>query len=343
VNGKRQSRLAIVARPGDIRFETRTVGPPGPEEVLVQIRATGLCGSDLHTIKGLHPDVKLPTAIGHEFAGEIIACGTKVRDYRAGDRVSVEPLLTCGQCYFCLRGEYLYCPDLKVQYRIGQGALGDYFVTPQRWLHRIPDGLSYEEASLAEPVAVALHAARRSGVGPGDHVAVFGCGTIGLLIIQAARALGAAMVYGVDVLPNKLAAAEAMGARPIDGSRVDIPAFFRAGPRSGLDRTFEAVGLQSTLTDALNSLRRGGVLTVVGIFEKPDISLHAQVFSGKELSVVGSCAYTWDFSESLALMADGRIKVGPLITHVLPLTELPGVMRLFEDRRNPPIKVVFHP
>ncbi len=339
----RQTRMAYVAAPGEVRLEMRPVPEPGPDDVLVRIKATGLCGSDLHTIKGLHPDARLPTFIGHEFAGEVIACGASVRDYKVGDRVCVEPLLSCGHCYYCLRGEYLYCSKLKVQYRTGQGALADYFVTPQRWLNRIPDGLSYEEASLVEPVAVALHAARRSGVGPGDEVAVFGCGTIGLLVIQAVRALGAAKVYGVDILPNKLAAAKTMGAVPIDGSKADVPALFKRGPKVGLDRTFEAVGLQSTFTSALNSLHKGGVLTVVGIFEKPEIGLHAQVFFGRELSVVGSCAYTWDFAESLALMGDGRINVKPLITHVLPLDKLPGVMKLFEDKQNPPIKVVFQP
>ena len=335
--------MAVVSKPGDIRFQTKTIPDLRSGDILIKVKASALCGSDLHTMKGLHPDVNLPTAIGHELSGEVIDCGEGVKTFKAGDRVCVEPLLACGHCRFCLRGQYLYCSDLKVQYRVGEGALAEYFVSPERWVYRLPETLSYEEACLTEPVAVALRAVRRSGAGPGDDVAVFGCGTVGLLIIQAARAVGVAQVFGVDILPHKLEAAQKFGAEPINASLDDPISLLTKNPKGGMDNTFEAVGLQSTFTDGIKALRKGGTLTVVGIFEAPNISLHASIFAAREISIVGSCAYCWNFSEALALMADGRINVNPLISHVLPLDELPGVLGIFDDKENPPVKIIFKP
>lgn len=336
-------RMAFVKSPGNVYFEKKSLPSLNPTEVLIKIKASAFCGSDIHTLKGLHPDVQLPTAIGHEFSGVIEDCGSDVSAHKVGDRVCVEPLLSCGKCYYCLRGQYLYCPDLKVQYRLGQGALADYFVTPERWVYKLPDSVSFNEGSLIEPVSVALHAARRSDLKPGEDVAVFGCGTIGLLLIQVARSLGAANVYAIDLISSKLKIAESFGAIPLDASRQNPVEFLTGLPKGGVDRTFEAVGMQETLDQAIDSLHRGGVLTVVGIFEKPEIRLNSRIFAAREISINGSCAYCWDFSDAIALVADGRVLLQPLITHILALEDLPNISAILKDKTKPPVKIIFNP
>ena len=160
--------MAVVQTPGLAQIVERDVPEPGPTQVLIAIRAASICGSDLHLYKGKHPSASLPVSLGHELAGDVIRVGSKVNSVSIGDRVTVEPVIACGACPSCARGEYGYCDHLSFHYRKGQGAIAEYFVADERYVYKLPDEMAYEAAALIEPLAVAVHAVRRARIGLGD-------------------------------------------------------------------------------------------------------------------------------------------------------------------------------
>ena len=181
----------MVRRAGAAELVERDVPEPREAQVVIAIKACSICGGDLHIYKGKHPSAPLPMALGHELAGEVIAIGSKVDLVAVGDRVTVEPVIACGLCPPCRRGEYGYCDNLSFHYRQGQGALADYFVADQRYVYKLPAHLSYEAGALIEPLAVAVHAVRRARIGLGDKVAIIGAGPIGILVTAVCKAAGA--------------------------------------------------------------------------------------------------------------------------------------------------------
>ena len=162
----------------------------GPTDVLIQVKAVTICGSDLHIFKGKHPAVQLPIPVGHEIAGQIVEIGGAVTGVAVGDRVAVEPVLVCDACLFCARGDYHLCSNISFQYRRGQGGFTPWFIADQRWVHRLPDHASWLDGALLEPLAVCVHAVRRANVAFGDQAAIFGDGAIGLFTLQAAQLAG---------------------------------------------------------------------------------------------------------------------------------------------------------
>ena len=168
-------------------MSNRTLPALGANDVLLRVKTCSICGGDIHLYKGKHPLATLPMAIGHEIAGEVIQAGQAVSKVSVGDRVAVEPVIICGHCHFCRRGEYHLCQNIKYQYSAGQGGFTPYFVVSENWVHRLPDFVSYEEGSLLEPLAVAVHAARKPKSSVGHTAAIFGAGGIGLFLLQALR------------------------------------------------------------------------------------------------------------------------------------------------------------
>src|SRR5512138_382872 len=178
----RACRMAVVTAPGKVEFQERCLPELGARDVLVQIKAAAICGSDLHVFKGLHPSAALPVTVGHEAAGQIIEIGGAVTKHAVGDRVTIEPIITCGTCEFCERGLYHLCTSVSFKYRQGQGAFASFFVASEERVHTLPARISYEEGALVEPLSVALHAVKKSGLRVGETCAIFGAGAIGLLV-----------------------------------------------------------------------------------------------------------------------------------------------------------------
>jgi threonine dehydrogenase-like Zn-dependent dehydrogenase len=335
--------MAMVRTAGAAELVEQDVPEPRETEVVIAIKACSICGGDLHIYKGKHPSAPLPMALGHELAGEAIAVGSKVDLVAVGDRVTVEPVIACGLCPPCRRGEYGYCDNLSFHYRQGRGALADYFVADQRYVYKLPPHLTYEAGALVEPLAVAVHAVRRAGIGLGDKVAIIGVGPIGLLVTAVCKAAGAEEVIAADIADSRLTTASLMGATTtLNARKTSIVDAVRGqtGGR-GIGRSFECVGSEETFEQSMRCLCKGGLATIVGIFEQPSIRIPATIFVSQEITVQGSQGYCWDFETALALTR--VIDLGKLVSHVFALADIDKAIQTALNPEEKPVKVVLRP
>ena len=241
-------RQAVLVAPHEFRIREVDIPSPGPGDVVIAVQAAGICGSDLHTYHGENPVITLPKVMGHELSGTIVACGPGV-SLPAGQVVAIEPDVPCGQCDYCRVGLTHYCTDMRFVGSLRyDGAFADYVLAPAATAFPLPAGLSAVEGAMAEPCAVAVHALRKIADVPNTSVLVLGCGTIGLLIAQTAKAYGAARLAITDVLERKLQTARALGINcTINPSRDNLADRVREqfGP-TGPDVTFDCVGLRES-------------------------------------------------------------------------------------------------
>ena len=335
--------MTMATSPGVIELVERQVPELLPHQVLIAIKASSICGSDIHIYKGKHPSAPLPVAVGHEFAGEVAAVGSAVHKVKAGDRVTVEPVIACGLCLPCKQGTYGYCDNLSFHYRQGQGALADYFVADEQFVFLLPSHLSYEAGALIEPLAVAVHAVKRARISLGDKIVILGAGVIGILIAELSKADGSTDIIVVDLAVFRLEKALEMGAtRVVNPARDNIEEVVaEVTDGRGIDKTFECVGLDKTLVQAMSLLKKGGLATIVGIFEEPKVTIPASLFVAKEITVQGSQGYCWDFDTALALTKE--IDLNKLVSHVLPLKYVNEGFKVALDPGAKAIKVVLKP
>ncbi|NLI22820.1 MAG: alcohol dehydrogenase catalytic domain-containing protein [Clostridiales bacterium] len=340
----RISRVGRVVAEGQTDFFSRPVPPPAADEVVIRIRASALCGSDLHIFRAKHPSVPLPATIGHEFSGDIVALGSAVTGLAQGDRVTVEPCETCGACDACRRGDYGSCDALTFIYRRGDGAMADYITVKAASVFPLPETLSYEAGALIEPLAVAVHAVRRADIRLGETVLVLGAGAIGLLVAALCRRSGASEVIVSDYAPFRLEMARELGAtrtvNPGAGERLEDAVRDATGGK-GADKILECVGRQETFVQAMTLLRKQGLATVVGIFEQTEITIPVMKLVNNEIRVQGSQGYCWDFP--IALRMAEEIGIEKLITHRFPLTQLQQALTTALDRNHNTVKVVLKP
>lgn len=334
--------MAIVTAPGVIEFQDRPLPSLRSNDVQIKVKAVSICGSDLHIYKGAHPAAPLPVPAGHEIAGEVDKVGNSVSKVRPGDRVVVEPVIVCEACYYCQRGEYSLCQNISFQYRKGQGGFTPNFIAHEKWVHVLPANLSFGEGALVEPLSVALHAIKKSKISVAGTSAIFGAGAIGLLLLLLLKTTGAGDVFMVDVQDHRLQTALEIGAtEAFNNSKVNaVEQIIQHTDGLGVERTFEAVGINLTLIQALKSLKKGGTAVLLGLFETQDISIPANIFVQKELTLTGSQGYCWDFQGALKLLEDKRLNIKPLITHQVPLAQVQHAFELLLDPKNEAIKVV---
>ena len=338
-----KNRMAMVKTPEVAELVEVDLASLGETQVLIAIKASSICGSDLHIYKGKHPSAALPVSIGHELSGDVIQAGAGVDKVQVGDRVTVEPVVACGRCLPCQTGHYGYCDNLSYHYRKGQGALADYFVVDQRYVYRLPDQLSYEAGALVEPLAVAVHAAKRAKIELGDEVLIIGAGPIGILITAVCKASGAERIIVADIADSRLEMARALGAtetvNSMDKPLLDIVRQITGG--RGISKSFECVGREETFVQAMSSLRKGGLATIVGIFEQPVIQIPASLFVSQEIAVQGSQGYCWDFETAIKLTQ--TIDLSKLVSHVLDLTEIDKALKVALTPSEKAVKVVLRP
>lgn len=334
--------MAFVTAPGQIEYREKKLPELHRHGVLVKVKATSICGGDLHIFKGKHPAAPLPVPIGHEISGEVLKIGRNVSKVKEGDKVVVEPVIICGQCVFCQRGEYNLCSNISFQYRKGQGGFTPYFIADEDWVHQLPQRTPFEEGALIEPLAVAVHAVKKGGVQFGHTAAIFGAGAIGLMVLLLTKLSGAGETFVVDVQDFRLEKARELGAsEAINGSRQDPVEYISSRTEAlGVDRAFEAVGTEKTLVECLKVLKKGGTSIVIGLFEDREIRIPANIFVQKEIALIGSQGYCWDFQVALKLVEGGNLKLGALITHTMPLSALQDAFELLIDPRSMAIKVV---
>lgn len=322
---------------------------PAPEEVLVEVKACGICGSDVHGMDGSSGRRIPPIVMGHEASGVITKTGSAVHNFRAGDRVTFDSTVYCGECWYCRRGDINLCDNRRVlgvscgEYR-RYGAFAQYVTVPERILYRIPDELSFEHAALTEPVSIAVHAVERTPVSLGDTAVVAGTGMIGLLVVQALRAAGCGQIIAIDLEEEKLALAKKLGAdHGLNPKTADVVTEVRnlTGGR-GADLAFEVVGIGATLNIALSTLRKGGIATLVGNLTATVDFPHQSVVT-REITLNASCASRGEYPACIDMIRRKKIDVAPLVSKVVPLSEGAGWFKRLYDREPGLFKVVLVP
>ena len=320
----------------------------GEDEVLIRVEACGICGSDVHGYDGSSGRRIPPIVMGHEAAGTIVEVGSGVRGLHQGDRVTLDSTVYCGQCANCLRGQMNLCDQRQVlgvscgEYRRA-GAFAEYVAAPARIVHKLPDSISFPEASMLEAVAVAMHAVSLAETPPDSAALVIGAGTIGLLILQALRATGCSSVFITDVDSTRLKLAKELGATETILADADTLARISSlTGGAGVDVALEAVGRTETIKTAIQCVRKGGTVVLVGNIS-PEVAIPLQVVVSRQIRLQGSCASSGEYPRAIELMAKGAINVKPLISAIAPLEDGPRWFeRLYAHEPNL-MKVVLVP
>ncbi len=328
-------RAAFIAGKEQIEVRETDVPSPGAGEVLVRVRACGICGTDLHYYHGAFPSApNIPP--GHEYAGEIVELGEGVNGVEAGQRVAVEPLRICRECVPCRTGNYHLCSK-RAPGAIAPGALAEFVSVPVYGVYPLPDGLDFEIGALAEPLAVAVHGLHVVGLSIGERVLVMGSGAIGLLTILAARAAGAGEIVATYRHEHQGRAAEAAGAARI------VKADEVAGEK-GFDVVVETIGGNApTLGQALSAVRSGGRISVLGAFTQT-AEINALTLMLKEVSMVGGITYCRpgrhsDFDVALGILRSDPERARALITHRFSLEEAVEAFATAADKSTKSLKV----
>ena len=340
-----QSVTKLARGEGNVGLRETDEPQPGPGQVLMAVRAAGICGTDLHIYHDEYP-TQPPVTLGHELAGEVAAVGEGVTRVAPGDRITTETYFhLCGTCRFCRSGKPNLCPERR---SIGSGVNGGfarYVVVPERNVHRLPDGLAFSEAALTEPLACVVHGALElPKVTAGDVAVVSGPGAIGLLTLQVARASGAAViVLGTAVDHRRLELACELGATAaIDITTEDASATVQGLTGGwGADIVFECSGAGPAALGLLQHVRRGGQYAQIGLFGKP-VAWDLDQVCMKELSVTGSNATVPSvWRTALRLLGEGQVRTAPLITSAYPLAGWADAFNTFEKREG--VKLLLDP
>jgi len=322
---------------------------PAADELLIRIRACGICGSDVHGYDGSTGRRLPPIIMGHEAAGVVEAVGSDVKNFHAGDRVTFDSTVYCGKCFYCLRSQINLCENREV---IGvstpafrrMGAFAEYVTVPARIAYALPENMSYSHAALIEAVSVAVHGVSLTPIALEDTVVVVGAGMIGLLTLQAARLAGAGRVFVVDVDDTRLELARSLGAtQTFNSSSADVASqIIEQTMGRGADAALECVGSTIPVKLALDSVRKGGAVTLIGNVA-PTIELGLQSTVTRQIRLQGSCASSGEYPACISLISRGAIRVDPLLSAVAPLED--GALwfhRLYE-REPGLLKVVLEP
>ncbi|MEX5336456.1 2,3-butanediol dehydrogenase [Pseudomonas paraeruginosa] len=335
----------------DLRLSELESQAPRPGEVELEVAYCGICGSDLHEYQdGPHsiPHAAELVAEGQRRAaagqgmggGVVVGLGPGVEGLALGERVAVEPEYRCGECRYCREGRYNLCESMGFIGLMGDGGFAERARVPAYMLHRLPDTVSFRQAAVLEPAAVALHALRQSSLEAGQRCAVFGLGPIGLLLVMLARLRGITDIAAVDVSPERLALASGFGASRVLDARDDGVAT-RLSEGGALDCAFEAAGSQASLDAALASLRKGGELVLVSLMG--EVRLDAFDLVNRELRLLGSVGYRHAYPELIALLAEGRLDLARVVTRSVSLEQAVehGFEALLRDKSQ--VKVLVNP
>jgi len=372
-------KALVLTAPSEFNYDTGFPEPvPAAGEVLVNIKACGICGSDIHGMDGRSGRRQPPIVMGHEAAGEIVAVGDGVTDWEVGDRVTFDSTEYCGECDECQAGYVNLCPKRKVlgvspgEYR-RHGCFAEKIVLPERILYRIPESLAFEKAAFAEPVSIALHAVNLAdGIEVGEAFAdapeeeaescghgcdchgeeqarggtavVVGAGLIGLLVVQALKARGWERVIAIDLDDKRLELAKKLGAEEAFHAKQEgLAAHLREiCGGDGADASFEVVGAAAPLDLAIRCVRKGGQVILIGNLQ-PNTPFPLQEVVTRQLTIKGSCSCAGEYPEAIRRIEDGSIQVEPLLSAVAPLEEGAGWFQRLYDNKEGLLKVVLKP
>jgi len=325
------------------------VPAPAEDELLIRIKACGICGSDVHGYDGSTGRRLPPIVMGHEAAGIVEAVGSAVTGFQIGDRVTFDSTVYCGKCFFCARGQFNLCDQREV---IGvstpafrrMGAFAEYVAVPARIAYALPENFPFAHAALIEAVSVAVHAAALSPIESDDTVVIVGAGMIGLLTLQAVRQTSAGRVFVLDIDDTRLSLAASLGAtETLNARSIDIiQTLQKLTTGRGADVALECVGTTDAIKLAVESVRKGGAVTLVGNVS-PTIELGLQSVVSRQIRLQGSCASNGEYPECIDLMASGKIRVDSLISAVAPLEQGASWFERLYGREPGLLKIVLEP
>jgi L-iditol 2-dehydrogenase len=328
-------KAAVCKKPFNMAVEAIETPAPKCDELLIQVKASAICGSDIKAYQGKHPLIRHPIILGHEFSGVIMEKGATVKGFGVGDRVVVEPSSVCGRCFFCQRKEYNLCEHLEQLGHQLPGSFAEYAISKAKFTYPLPQSIPFDEGALVQPLAISLHGIDRSGMSKGQFVVILGMGAIGLLILQIAQKRGA-KVFATDVVDFKLEKAKALGAERVgmglDAHVIDEVIDWTDGRRA--DIVIESAGSSETVHQAFSMVRRGGTILLLGVTgqKKEEVNLEKVVID--ELNLLGTVRYAvGDFPKAIEMIQQGNIDLETLIIKRFTLNEVPGVFE--EVERSP--------
>lgn len=333
-------KQAVMLKPGEIAIRQTKRPEPGPGEVLLKIHRIGICGSDVHVFHGEHPYTSYPVIQGHEFSATVEALGKGVTGYALHSKVTAMPQLVCGKCVPCLSGNCHICDELKVRGFQSPGCAQEYFLTTADKIISLPDHFSFEQGVLVEPIAVAVHATARAGDMNGKNVAVLGAGPIGNLVAQVARANGAKVLI-TDLSDFRLNIAQSCALEHTSNAQNETlqAAARRVFGDSGFSVAFECVGVEATMTGAVEGIAKSGTIIVVGVFcEKPRIDMG--LVQDRELNLRGTMMYQrQDYGQAVQLIESGRVITEPLMSKHFLLDKYLDAYWFIDQQRDMSMKV----
>ncbi len=335
--------LAVVKNPAEVGISLEDVPRPefSPWEVLLKVKAVGICGSDLRMYNYADPNRKGNYILGHELSGEIVGMGEKVHGFKAGDRVATEICIGCAICRYCRKGLVNLCQNLNEIGVTMNGGMAEFVAVPARNVHRIPDNLSFEEATFADPLACSIRGLELARIEPGSWVAILGPGTIGLLATKVAKEIRRAHVIVTGTNEDRLDLAKQLGAEHTFNIRKSDPVEeILEISNGGVDYTFEAAGAPSALQQAVYITRKNGSIVIMTVHKEIQIDIEPVIRN--ELTLIGSICYNYkEFDQAVDLLARKKLDVKPLIGHTFPLNEAQKAFDFCFSRKG--VKIILKP
>ena len=332
----------VMTAPGVIEFHEVAIPEIERNQVLVKIMRIGICGSDIHVFHGEHPYTKYPITQGHEVSGEIVKVGADVTELKTGQKVTIEPQVFCGKCHPCTHGKYHVCDELKVMGFQTTGTASEYFAVDASKIDLLPENMSFDEGAMIEPLAVAVHAAKRYPGIKGARVCVLGCGPIGILVAQACKALGAAQVMATDISDYRLQLAKQVGVdytintKTADFGKAMIDCF---GPEKA-DVIYDCAGNDVTMDQAIQNCRKGGNIILVAVFAG-QAHIDLAKLNDSEVNLNTSFMYRHeDYQDALHLMNKGKIQLKPLMSKHFAFKDYLAAYEYIDANREQTMKVL---
>jgi L-iditol 2-dehydrogenase len=334
-------KAAVYYGPKDVRLEEKEVPEISDKELLIKVHTCGVCGTDVKTVMRGHPLIKPPTVLGHEVAGEIVKMGKEVKERKIGEKIVVAPYVPDGTCYYCLHGKYTLCERLYEE-SLTPGGFAEFVKVPpnivKKGTLKIPEGISYEEAALTEPLACCLHGIEECHVGVGDSVAIVGDGPIGLMHLQLARAKGALKVILSGQLDERLTLAKKLGASITINETEENPVerVLEETEGRGADAVIVAVGSVAAADQGLKLARKGGIVNFFGGFPgQSELKVDPNLIHYSEVTVTGTFGFSHiTFANALQFIGTRRVEMNKLVTHRFKLDEVLTAIDILADRKG---------
>jgi 2-desacetyl-2-hydroxyethyl bacteriochlorophyllide A dehydrogenase len=328
-------KSVVIERPNEIALVVREVPEPGPGELMIQVMASGICGTDLHIYRGEYMG-RYPVIPGHEFSGVVAAVGSQITRFQVGDRVAVEPNIACDNCVNCLNNRQNFCLNWQAVGVTLPGGMEEYVIVPEKAAFNIGD-LPFETGAFMEPLSCVVHGVQRAHIRLADHVAIFGAGPIGILMLQMARIQGAARITVLEINPGRADLASEMGADRV------VSGFEELQPDT-YDIVIDATGAIPVMNRSIDYVRMGGTVLLFGVPPSGrNLEIEGFKVFRKGLTVLSSFTSVRNSFQAVDLLQSGQIRVEPLISHRLPLQDMPHALELIESRDPAVKKVIVHP